>query len=160
VLNDVGPVLEESGLAFILTYLGRAPDFESFAAAGDALARLYAESFPGIDRAGWEAYARRTFAEEAGRPTLSYDPRLREAVEAAMAEPFPDLWPLYAVIGCPILALRGANSGLLSAETLAEMTARHAATTAVTVPDRGHVPFLDEPAVLAALLPFLEAHAP
>ena len=42
----------------------------------------------------------------------------------------------------PVLALRGANSDLLSAETVEAMKAAHPRLEAVTVPDQGHAPLL------------------
>ena len=42
----------------------------------------------------------------------------------------------------PVLVLRGANSDLLSAETLDAMAAMHPDLEAVTVPDQGHAPAL------------------
>jgi pimeloyl-ACP methyl ester carboxylesterase len=47
--------------------------------------------------------------------------------------------------------VRGANSDLLTAETVARMRERRPDLIAAEVPDRGHVPFLDEPEALAAL---------
>ena len=57
----------------------------------------------------------------------------------------------------PLAALRGANSDLLSAETFAEMQRRRPDMIAAEVPDRGHVPFLDEPQSVAALQSWLKA---
>ena len=57
----------------------------------------------------------------------------------------------------PCLVLRGEHSDLLSAETVAEMQKRHPKLAAVTVPDRGHVPFLDEPESLDAITDWLAA---
>ena len=51
----------------------------------------------------------------------------------------------------PLAAIRGANSTLLSRETLMQMQARRPDMITAEVPDRGHVPFLDEPEALAAL---------
>jgi pimeloyl-ACP methyl ester carboxylesterase len=56
-----------------------------------------------------------------------------------------------ALKGRPVLVLRGANSDLLAPGTLAEMQARLPGMDAVTVPDRGHVPLLDEPEAVAAI---------
>jgi pimeloyl-ACP methyl ester carboxylesterase len=56
----------------------------------------------------------------------------------------------------PLAAIRGANSDLLSPETLAKMQARHPGLITATVPDRGHVPFLDEPEALAAIHALLD----
>ena len=51
----------------------------------------------------------------------------------------------------PSLVLRGEHSDLLSVDTVAEMQKRHRKLAAVTVADRGHVPFLDEPESIAAI---------
>ena len=59
----------------------------------------------------------------------------------------------------PVLTIRGANSDILSAETLAEMARRRPDMVHVTLANRGHVPFLDEPKALAAIDDFLERHA-
>jgi len=57
----------------------------------------------------------------------------------------------------PVAAIRGANSDLLYIETFEKMQARHPDLIAVTVPNRGHVPFLDEPEAVAAIHQLLEA---
>jgi pimeloyl-ACP methyl ester carboxylesterase len=48
----------------------------------------------------------------------------------------------------PLALLRGANSDVLSAATAAEMCRRRPDMLFADVPDRGHTPFLDEPAAL------------
>ena len=57
----------------------------------------------------------------------------------------------------PALVLRGENSRLLSGATVAAMQAAKPDLKAVTVKDRGHVPFLDEPEAVAAIDGFLNA---
>ena len=58
----------------------------------------------------------------------------------------PDLWPLFdAIEGIPLALVRGANSDLLSEKTVAEMQKRRPDMIYANVPDRGHVPFLNEP---------------
>ena len=73
------------------------------------------------------------------------------------AQPVPDLWPLFdALSGLPLACIRGANSDLLSPATFAEMKKRRPDMVAVEVPDRGHIPFLDEPDSLNALRRWLD----
>ena len=55
----------------------------------------------------------------------------------------------------PVLALRGENSDLLSDAGLAKMRDVKPDLVTVTVKNRGHVPFLDEPEALAAIDAFL-----
>ncbi|MEC9102873.1 MAG: alpha/beta hydrolase, partial [Pseudomonadota bacterium] len=47
-------------------------------------------------------------------------------------------------------------SNLLSEATVQEMARRHPGLITATVPDRGHIPFLDEPQALDALRLWLE----
>ena len=158
VLNDVGPVVEPAGLAKIMGYLGMEPGWSSFSEAATALAQSMGAAFPDLTGEQWLSFARTVFADEEGRPRLTYDPRLREAVAAGL--PPADLWHLFDCLrDVPILTIRGENSDILSAETLAEMQRRRPDMAAVTVPDRGHVPFLDEPEAVDAIDAFLAAHA-
>ncbi|HKK36560.1 MAG TPA: alpha/beta hydrolase [Paracoccaceae bacterium] len=163
VLNDVGVEVATAGLRRIMGYLGRAPEVPDFEAATDLIAEANAAAFPGVPRARWAAHARAIFDDDgAGRPVLSYDARLAEVTAAGMAEigETIDLWPLFAAAAdVPVLVVRGANSDILTAETLAAMRAARPDLEAVEVPDRGHAPFLDEPEAAAAIESFLERWA-
>lgn len=160
VLNDVGPVVEPSGLERIMGYVGIDPGWADFSEAATGLALSMGASFPDLTGEQWMAFARSIYADDEGRPRLSYDPRIREAVAASIAKAPPDLWTLFDRLGeLPVLAIRGERSDVLSAETLAEMVRRRPATRTVTVPQRGHAPFLDEPEAVAAIEAFLDAHA-
>jgi pimeloyl-ACP methyl ester carboxylesterase len=157
VLNDFGPVIERRGLDNIMGYLGIEPKAASFEALAVALERAMGAAFPDLSSRQWQGFARTIYRDEGGRPRLSYDARLRDAVEAAIEATPADLWPLFDTLaGLAILTIRGGNSDILSAETLAEMARRHPDMARVTVPNRGHAPFLDEPAAVAAIDEFLE----
>ena len=159
-LNDVGPAIEPAGLEAIMSYLGIEPTARSFETLARTLQASTGADFPGVTEEQWLTVARRIYRDDNGRPRLSYDPRLRDAVAAAMAQPMPDLWPLIdALAGLSLLTIRGENSNIFSAATLSEMTRRRPDMAHVTVPGRGHVPFLDEPEALAAIDTFLETHA-
>ncbi|MGG7567367.1 alpha/beta fold hydrolase [Rhodovulum sp. DZ06] len=158
VLNDVGSKVEVAGLTRIAGYAGKQVKAPDFAEAARRMQEVHAADFPGVSEARWEAYARAIYdADEDGRPVISYDPAIAEISLAGLAEAPPqiDLSALWTpCAGLPVLALRGANSDILSAETLAEMAGQEGCTTAV-IPDRGHAPFLDEPEAAAALRGFL-----
>ena len=153
LLNDIGPELAPEGLANIMSYLGVAPRAGSFDEAADALERRMGAAFPGLPREKWLALARRWFdAAPEGGLALNYDPRLRDALAAVVEQPPVDVWPLFdALAGVPVAVVRGANSDLLSAATVGRMRERRPDLIVAEVPDRGHVPFLDEPEALAAL---------
>lgn len=147
ILNDVGPEVAPAGIARILDYVGRPPTARTLADAAQALQAALEPQFPGLSPETWQRQAAAQFRQTDAGLALTYDPRLRDALMAQVQDgPPPDLWPLFdALAGKPLGVLRGANSDILGAETLAAMQARNPEMIAVTVPDRGHVPLLDEP---------------
>ena len=151
ILNDVGPEISSDGIARIMDYVGQPPAARALEDAAAAMKAMLEQQFPTVPDTRWHQLAAAQFKETATGLALRYDPRLRDALLAqASAGPAPDLWPLFdALTGLPAGVLRGANSDLLTAETFARMQARNPALVAVTVPDRGHVPFLDEPESLS-----------
>jgi len=156
-LNDIGPVISESGLDKIKAYLGRDPVYATLAEMTAAMPAAYPE-FEDVPTTRWAAeVAARNMETPEGLKNL-YDNRLREAVLGDGAQPVPDLWPLFdALEGLPLGLLRGANSDLLSAGSAAEMCRRRPDMIYAEVPGRGHVPFLDEPVSLTTLHAFIEA---
>jgi len=150
-LNDVGPFIDPAGLDFIMGYIGRNPAAKTHAEAAAAMARAFPE-FEGVPESRWLEEAQKHYVQDAEGLKITYDPQMRKAVEAAMGQPAPDLWPFFdAMAGLPLACIRGAASNLLSAETLAEMQKRRPDMITAVVPGRGHVPFLDEPEAIAAL---------
>jgi pimeloyl-ACP methyl ester carboxylesterase len=66
------------------------------------------------------------------------------------------MWLAFGALrSIPTLALRGAHSDLLSTTTFERMQREHREMIAVTVPNRGHPPQLDEPQSVAAIERFL-----
>jgi pimeloyl-ACP methyl ester carboxylesterase len=155
-LVDCGPVLERAGLLRIGDYVGVAPDAATLEAAADLLSA--SPGFRDVPAGRWAEEAARRFVPRTGRLGLPYDPALRHSFEAAMAAPAADAWPLFdACAGLPLALIRAANSDVLSAGTAAEMARRRPDLIRAEVPDRGHVPFLDEPASLGVIAAWLAA---
>ncbi|WP_438991462.1 alpha/beta fold hydrolase [Lentibacter sp.] len=151
-LNDVGPELAREGLEKIAQVIGKKPAFKDF----DSLLKVWpdlAQGFNNVPTSRFREEISRLFTQGDTGLELTYDPALQEGVLAALVADLPDLWPLFeALTGLPLCALRGANSNLLSDSTFAQMRALRPDMIAAVVPDRGHVPYLDEPAALDALL--------
>ncbi len=144
VLNDIGPVIEAKGLVRIRGYVGKLPQPKDFPQAAEILRHLLSAQFPSLSPEEWLHFARATWREADGRLVLAYDPALMKTMEAVDLEaPLPPLWHLFEGLKrVPVLVLRGANSDILSAETLAAMAKAHPRLTAVTVPGQGHAPLL------------------
>jgi pimeloyl-ACP methyl ester carboxylesterase len=155
-LNDVGPVIDAAGLDRIKDYVGRNPTARTHAALAAALPR-HMPGFANVPDSRWLEEARLHYREGPDGLTITYDPALREAFLAAFQGPPVDLWPLFDVCaGLPLALIRGANSDLLSQETAAEMRRRRPDMGFAEVPDRAHIPFLDEPESVEAIRAWLE----
>lgn len=150
-LNDIGPEIADAGLSVIKDYIGRNPAQKTHAEAAALRAKAWSH-FKGVPEARWLSEVRNHYAETPEGLVIRYDPKLRDAVLEAGAQPAPDLWPLYdATAGLPLAILRGDASDLLTAQTFDEMRNCRPDAHAATVLGRGHVPFLDEPESLSVL---------
>ncbi|RII37975.1 alpha/beta hydrolase [Pseudooceanicola sediminis] len=153
--NDVGPELSAEGLDNIAGYLGINPPFATLDAA--AAARLPDPAFPGVPFDRWRQVMANTNVETAAGLVITYDPTLRDAVFGDTPQATPDLWPLFdALSDLPCAVIHGENSDLLSSAVVARMADHHPGLITAHVPDRGHIPFLDEEPSLAALSLWLE----
>jgi pimeloyl-ACP methyl ester carboxylesterase len=145
ILHDIGPVIEPKGLARIKSYVGKLPQPRTFAEGGEILRRLFDAQFPKLSPEQWLAAAKRTWKMDDGELVPTYDVQLsRTLAEFDIERPLPPLWNEFdALKRVPILVIRGANSDILSAETVTAMCAHHPAMEWIEVPDQGHVPLLD-----------------
>ncbi|MGH8237760.1 MAG: alpha/beta fold hydrolase [Steroidobacteraceae bacterium] len=113
---------------------------------------------PGTEQQ-WRTFARLAFDEsEDGVPRLAADPKIGDAIRSIPAPPgaVQALWLAFGQLrAMPALAFRGAHSDVLSAATFERMQREVPSLVAVTVPNRGHAPQLDEPDSLRALDTFL-----
>lgn len=150
-LVDIGPDINPAGMDVIKDYIGQNPSAQNYAEA--ALMRAtQMTGFANVPPERWRAEVEKHYRETDEGLVINYDAKLRDAVLEGGEQPLPDLWPLFdALAGLPLACIRGANSDLLSEKTFAEMQRRRPDMIAANVPDRGHVPFLDEPEALEAL---------
>lgn len=152
LLNDIGPELEQAGLLRIRRYLGKPLRAATWRGAVAALKRIN-PGFETLDEAQWLSFARRVYRDENGRPALDYDANLARAFPTpAQIKASPASWDLLKALGgLPAAALRGEHSDLISPATHARMAKLVAGLDAVSVANRGHAPFLDEPESAAAI---------
>jgi len=140
VVNDVGPTIEPAALERIRGYFGLDPTFASYAEIAQYV-RTISAPFGPLTEAQWEHLTRTNVRERpGGRWGMAYDPGIAVPFRAA-ATP-PDLWPVWDAIRCPTLVLRGRESDLLSAATVAQMAARGPRPSVVEFAGVGHAPML------------------
>ena len=148
-LNDIGPEIAPAGLDAIRGYVGRNPTARTHEEALAGRAALL-PGFANVPESRWREEVMKHYEETPEGLVITYDPALARTLEGDGAS--PDLWPLFdATKGLPLACIRGANSDLLAPETVAAMQARRPDMIFAEVPDRAHVPFLDEPEALRAI---------
>jgi pimeloyl-ACP methyl ester carboxylesterase len=157
VLNDIGPVIETAGLARIMGYAGKIPLPGDWDEATELVRSMNKRFFTNLRDEEWGELARQFFNESNGRPAPGYDPNLAKALsEIDISQKIPTMWPQFeALKAVPVLVLRGENSDLLSARTVAEMADRHPRLASVTVHAQGHAPLLRDRFTIGIISDFL-----
>lgn len=155
VLNDIGPTVGWKAVDDLLKAFSDERPLSNWAEAASELKRIIPEL--GLkDDDLWLHAAKATWREGPdGRLRMDFDARLaRVWRNRGVGE--HDLWALWnAAHVVPALVLRGQISGVLSAETVAEMKKRKPDLRTVTIPGVGHAPSLIEPESHAALTSLL-----
>ena len=155
VVNDVGPVIEPAALERIRGYFGANPDFATYDEIASYV-RTVSAPFGPLTDAQWEHVVRTNVRQGPdGRWRVAYDPGIAVPFRASAAP--PDLWPLWDMIRCPTLVLRGAESDLLSPATAKAMAARGPKPSVIEFAGVGHAPTLLPSDQVAPVVRFLSA---
>lgn len=158
ILNDVSPDVNREALGYIASYVTEYKAQPNWLAAASYGRELVGKGWDKDDET-WLRLAHQTYSEGSdGMLYLDYDPALVGPLNNLIrgrAERF-DLWRLFrALRRVPTLAVRGALSQVLTAETLRKMAQEKPDLDEVTVAGVGHAPLLDEPEAIAAIDGFL-----
>jgi pimeloyl-ACP methyl ester carboxylesterase len=159
IINDIGPVISEKGLARIAGYTGKSVRLSSWQDAACHVRDINACAFPDYPEAEWDKWARRAFEQDGeGRLVPRYDPNIAIALQTGKLKP-TSLAGRKAFRRLtrerPTLLVRGALSDLLEPRQAEWMRRAAPAMRYVEVPDVGHAPMLTEPAALGAIVAFL-----
>jgi pimeloyl-ACP methyl ester carboxylesterase len=156
ILNDVGPDIDPSGIARILSYVGKDKRFTNWDEAAETIASNNDGAFESYSHEDWVSMAKRNCREENGEIRFDYDMAIAEPFKAAGPIPKVDLWPFFGVLAQkPLLVVRGERSDLLTTATAARMQEAAPGMRLVTVAGVGHAPDLNEEEAIAAIDDFL-----
>jgi len=156
VMNDIGPEINPEGIARVKKYTGKVPPVSSWGEAVAQTKLIYGEWLPGLSAEDWNKMAWRAYREiENDVPRLDMDDMIGEAIRTVGPQS-SDPWPYFdALANMPVTVLWGAMSDILTEDIVEKMRARKSDLEVVEVPNRGHVPLLDEPECIAAIDAFL-----
>ena len=143
LINDVGPKIEPEAIKRLGSYVGQP---FSFVSRADALNRLNAicATFGEHTPEEWEIYNGPMLIERNGLWGMHYDPDI--SVPFASVNPIMAkagemaMWHAFKQIKIPMLIVRGAESDLLSAATVAEMCKVNPYARSIEIPNVGHAP--------------------
>lgn len=157
VLNDIGPVIETTGLMRIKGYVGKLSPPASLEEGAELLRRRDGAQFTRLTMDDWLEQARRNWWLKDGKLVPSYDPALSATLEEAdLDKPLPDLWTQFdALPDVPLMVIRGENSDLLSAGTVEAMKTRRPDLAVLEIEGEGHAPRL-EGSLIADIAAFME----
>jgi len=169
VLNDVGPFISWGSLYRLKGYVSGGGSFRTMAEV-EAYLREACAPFGPLSDEQWRHLAEHSVVATKEGAQLSgyrlrYDPAIGDALRGVQPDPeFPlgpnflagiDLWSTWAEIRCPTLVLRGAESDVLSRETLAQMQALRPGVEVLELPGIGHAPALMSYDQISAVREFL-----
>jgi pimeloyl-ACP methyl ester carboxylesterase len=140
VINDTGGFVPKGPAERMLKYVGVERTFESLADAEKYFRDIY-RAFGPLTDAQWADLTRHSVRRRLRDRafTLTYDPD----IAAPMLSPQDlNLWAVWEAIRCPVLLLRGADSDVLSKDTVERMLKRGPKTEFVEFPGVGHAPAL------------------
>jgi len=143
LINDVGPKIEPEALKRLGSYVGQP---FTFANRADALNRLneICATFGEHTPEEWEIYNGPMLVQKDGQWIMHYDPNI--SVPFASVNPIMAkagemaMWHAFKQIHIPMLIVRGGNSDLLSAATVAEMCKVNPYARSIEIPNVGHAP--------------------
>lgn len=152
LINDVGPRIEPEAIKRLGSYVGQP---FSFANREDALSRLneICASFGEHTPQEWEIYNGPMLIQKEGKWIMHYDPAI--SVPFASVNPIMAkagemaMWHAFKQIHIPMLIVRGGNSDLLSAATVAEMCKVNPYARSIEIPNVGHAPAFVKPEQIA-----------
>jgi len=148
LINDVGPRVTESSVSRIGSYLGLDVRFKTFD-EGLAYLKTISASFGPHTPEQWRELNTAILKPRGGEWILHYDPRMAEPFKSTTPELIAAgetaLWKLFEANTGEVLVVRGAQSDLLTRETLDEMIQRGQQVSTVEIPDVGHAPTFIQP---------------
>ena len=152
IINDVGPKIEPEAIKRLGSYVGQPFTFSDRSEALQRLNEICA-TFGEHTPEEWEIYNGPMLIQKDGKWIMHYDPDI--SVPFASVNPIMAkagemaMWHAFKQIHIPMLIVRGDNSDLLSAATVAQMCKVNPYARSIEIPNVGHAPAFVKPEQIA-----------
>ncbi len=161
VLNDIAPEISSDAVERIKAYAGQPPAFDTVPEL-EAFFRAAYAPFGFHTDAQWTHLAETSTRRlPDGRVTPHYDPQITQQFFREVPE-YP-MWREFDALNIPVMVLRGANSDLISPQTIQAMHTRGPGAQGrlrhEEIADCGHAPALNVPAQWQLVMDFLASVA-
>lgn len=154
VLNDVGADIPVSALQRLKEYVGRQVSFESYEQGEAALRRIF-QPFGLKEEIHWQHLLQHSLIEKNGQWLMRYDPAIGDALQQIELQPI-NLWPIWNLIQCPVLLLRGSESDILPKVTAQNMLQSKSDVEYMEFPGVGHAPALYDEAQISIIKQWID----
>jgi pimeloyl-ACP methyl ester carboxylesterase len=160
VMNDIGAYLSKEALTRIYDYVRAMPAHFADRAEADSYLRVAFKPFAITDEAIWQQFVDSSLIERDGRIHYACDPAIAVPLAAASNQ-FSDvqdvnLSPIWKEVQTPTLVLHGAESDILSVDTIRAMRTTNLNMESITFAGVGHAPPLMSDAQTRPILQWLD----
>jgi len=162
ILNDVGPELDEAGVARIRSYVGKSTPADSWESAAQKIKSIALYAFPKFseDDAFWLNFAHNSCIQTDFGIVFDYDPKISESIKSDSTAQPANLWPQFPMLkNIPTLVIRGGISDILSHSIIEKMKEIKPDLQVQEVPDVGHAPLLNEAESMTSIKSFIDGLA-
>lgn len=144
ILNDMGPVVDATGLVRIWRTYDSKNLPSTLQEAADLRERVGKTSSTAFTKEDWLKEAERLYEIKQGKLALRFDRNLITSLRSInLDERLPDMWPEFAALTkIPTLVIRAENSDILSKDTVETMKLLHGNMEAEVAPGQSHAPIL------------------
>lgn len=144
ILNDIGPVIDATGLVRIWrTYESRSLP-STMEEAANLRERLGKSTSPAFSKSEWDKEANRLYKLENRKLVLQFDKKLLTSLRSInLDERLPDMWPDFAALTkVPVMTIRAENTDILSQDTFEAMKMLHPKMATIIAMGQNHAPIL------------------
>ncbi|WP_310627136.1 alpha/beta hydrolase [Limnohabitans sp.] len=159
VLNDIAPEISAAAVARIKAYAGQPPAFDTVPELESFFRQAYAPFGFHTDAQWTHLTETSTRRLPDGRMTPHYDPNITQQFFREVPE-YP-MWDAYDTLHIPVMVMRGANSDLISTDTIQAMRTRGPGAKGLLqmqeIEGCGHAPALNVPQQWQLVMAFLKS---